>query len=52
MPQYEWANEKGEVRVTDSHDVPPTKKGKWRRIFSFGVSSINGAGGSPARTSK
>lgn len=51
MPDYEWVNDKGEVRVTDQHDSPPENDGKWKRVFSFGVSTVNGAGGSPSRIS-
>lgn len=50
MASYEWKNEKGEIVETDSFDTPPDKKHNWSRVFSFGISSVNGAGGSPART--
>jgi hypothetical protein len=50
MTIYEWVNEKGEVGISEKYDVPPDKKHKWSRIFSFGLSSINGAGGSPSRS--
>jgi hypothetical protein len=51
MPEYEWTNEKGEVKMTDKHDTPPKEKGTWTRVFSFGISTVSGAGGSPGRTS-
>lgn len=46
---YEWKNEKGEVVEHDSPNVPPSLAGNWHRVFSFGISSVNGAGGSPSR---
>lgn len=49
MKTYEWINEKGEVETTDTYNKPPDDKHEWRRIFSFGLSSVNGAGGSPGR---
>lgn len=49
MAAYEWKDEKGNVAITDSYDTPPDNKRKWKRVFSFGLSSINGAGGSPSR---
>lgn len=52
MPDYEWVNEQGEIRVTQSYNEPPKEKGIWKRKFSFGVAQINGAGGSPSRISK
>ena len=48
-PVYEWTNEKGEVGTSEKHDVPPNSKHKWTRVFSFGLSSVNGGGGSPSR---
>lgn len=51
MPEYDWINEKGDIKTTQSHDTPPDKSGKWKRVFSFGISTVNGAGGSPGRTS-
>jgi len=51
VPTYEWIDEKGNIATTEAYDVPPNKKNKWTRVFSFGVSSIVGAGGSPSRHS-
>ena len=51
MPLYEWKNEKGEIRTTDSYKTPPDNKHEWQRVFSFGISTISGAGNSPGRTS-
>lgn len=51
MPDYEWINEKGEVKITQSHNTPPDEKGDWKRVYSFGLSSITGAGNSPGRVS-
>lgn len=47
---YEWQHENGTVVETDKADVPPDNSGKWTRVFSFGLSSVNGAGGSPSRS--
>jgi len=49
MALYEWKNEKGETIETESFDTPPNIEGNWTRVFSYGLSSINGAGGSPRR---
>ena len=49
MPTYEWIDEDGNVLETDKHDTPPNRKKKWSRVYSFGLSSVNGAGGSPSR---
>ena len=49
MAFYEWKNEKGKIVETESFDTPPDIKGVWTRVFSYGLSSINGAGGSPSR---
>jgi hypothetical protein len=46
---YEWKNEKGEIVISEKHDVPPDNLHKWQRIYSFGLSSVVGAGGSPSR---
>ena len=51
MLEYEWVNEKGESRITNGFDTPPQEPGEWRRVFAFGVSTVNGAGGSPSRVS-
>lgn len=37
-----------EYATTDSPDVPPEGVG-WVRVYSFGIGSVQGAGGSPAR---
>jgi hypothetical protein len=46
---YEWKDEDGNIAVTDKYNTPPDSKKQWQRVFSFGLSSINGAGGSPSR---
>jgi len=56
MPRYAWRNVKtGEIREVvrsiDEHDIPPTKSGKWERIYSVAIGSVSGAGGSPSRPS-
>ncbi len=48
MARYDWQNVKtGEVVETNSPSDPPSKKGKWRRLYSFGLGKIEG-GASPA----
>jgi len=49
MTTYEWINDKGETGTSEKYDKPPNGKYKWKRVYSFGVSSISGAGGSPSR---
>lgn len=49
MLTYEWQDEKGNIVETNQPDVPPDNKRQWKRVFSFGLTSINGAGGSPGR---
>lgn len=46
---FEWINEKGEIKTSEEYNLPPDSKHNWKRIYSFGLSSVNGAGGSPAR---
>lgn len=48
-PTYEWRHENGSVVETDEPSTPPDTSGKWERVFSFGISTVNGAGGSPSR---
>ncbi len=46
---YEWKNLKtGKIVETDSPDVPP-KRGKWKRVYSYGLGRIEGAGLAPSR---
>jgi hypothetical protein len=61
MPEYEWkrlvkiapategapATHKYEYKTTKTLRKP---KGEWTRVYSFGVGTVPGAGGSPART--
>ena len=61
MPYYDWKNTKtGEVVTTQSYDSPPCVDSctcygadgcEWKRIYSFGLSSVQGAGASKARQS-
>ena len=52
MPEYDWKNEKtGDIQTTDHHATPPDDSGEWKRVYSFGLGSIMGAGGSPSRPS-
>lgn len=49
---YEWCKiSNGVVVTTTSATVPPDTSGDWKRVYSFGVASVPGAAGSPARTS-
>ncbi len=49
---YEWKNVRtGKVVEHDHPTEPPFKRGKWQRVYSFGTGSVEGGGGSPARTS-
>lgn len=51
MPIYQWQNTKtGEVKETNSYDKPPTKSKHWKRVYSFGLGPVVGAGGSPVRS--
>lgn len=40
---FDW-----EYALTEEHDVPPPGKG-WKRVYTLSISSVAGAGGSPAR---
>ena len=57
MPEYDWLNiETDEVvtveRKLADYQVPPDDFGDWVRVISgFGVGRIEGAGGSPNRSS-
>lgn len=51
MPEYEWKNENGEVRVTDRWDKKPDEPGDWKRIYSVGIGRVEGAGGGPGMPS-
>lgn len=48
---YEWKNELGEIRTTSEHDTPPDSNHAWRRVYSFGVGRVSGAGASPNKPS-
>ena len=49
---YAWENkETGEVVDHTHYSQPPSKPGKWTRIYSFGAGRVSGAAGSPARPS-
>jgi hypothetical protein len=49
--KYEWRNVRtGKVVENDSPTEPPLK-GKWKRVYSFGVGRVEGGANSPARTS-
>ena len=49
---YEWRNPKtGEVVEHDHWSEPPKKRGKWIRVYSFGIARVEGAGGAPGRKS-
>jgi hypothetical protein len=51
MTLYQWANTlTGETIDTLSYDEAPEGEG-WRRVYSFGVGKIIGAGSTPARPS-
>ena len=51
MVTYEWINVKtGKIVEHDSPIHPPSKRGQWKRLFSFGVGRVEG-GASPSRTS-
>jgi hypothetical protein len=48
-PVYEWKNIRTGEIIEHSHwSIPPDESGDWRRIFSFGVGRVEGAGSSPA----
>ncbi len=52
MPTYEWRhNSTGEIRETDSNQTPPDSSGNWKRVFSFGLATVQGAGQSKGWTS-
>jgi hypothetical protein len=47
VAEYDWKNvETGEVVTTSHWSEPPDDSGKWRRLYSFGVGRVEGAGGS------
>lgn len=49
---YEWRNtETGEVVEHNHWSEPPALAGVWQRIYSVGIGSVSGGGGSPAKTS-
>lgn len=49
---YIWKNSKtDEVIETESRETPPDQTGDWKRVYSFGLGSVMGAGQSPGRTS-
>lgn len=51
MATYQWQNTKtGEVKETNSYDTPPSKSKNWKRIYSFGLGPVAGAGESPVRS--
>lgn len=50
--QYEWQNIKtGKIVDHDHWSIAPSLPGKWRRVFSVAVGTVNGAAGTPARSS-
>lgn len=63
MPVYQWkrmvdvgtdlAKWEYEYTETTTLDPPPSdgKKAPWKRVYSFGVGSVSGAGSSPSRGS-
>jgi len=51
MKLYEWKNQDGKVVEHDHWSEPPNLPGKWKRVFSFAVATVEGGGGSPARSS-
>jgi len=49
---YEWKNPKtGKVVLHDHPSEPPKKRGKWIRVYSFGIGRIEGGGATPGRSS-
>lgn len=53
MKVYEWRNIKtGEVIDHDHWGEPPKKRGKWERVYRFGIGRVEGAANSPPRTSR
>ena len=65
MPLYTWKNKKTgklvDVRRSSAEssvppdifdDLPGTTPGDWERYYAFGIGRVEGAGGSPARTTK
>ena len=51
MPVYEWKNVKTGKVVEHTSPTEPPAKGKWIRVYSFGIGRVEGAGNAPARTS-